>query len=161
MAVVASAVLLIVCAAIAADMSSNEIDLQASAPIDDLSLPTLDTSAEDPLEKFTIDRAAMRANEISALDKIASDQSASSDVRDEARRLRIKLSEWMEQEATIEGVLRAQGYEGAVVTVHGGSVNVIVRSDGPLEAGAAAAILELAARESGQASGNIKIIPLI
>ena len=38
----------------------------------------------------------------------------------------MSLRRWMEQEATVEAVLSARGYETPVVTVHSDSVNIIV-----------------------------------
>ena len=63
------------------------------------------------------------------------------------------------EEATIEAVLNARGYELPVVTVHSDSVNVVVRA-GTLERDEAGVILELVMRETGVTGGNVKIIPI-
>ena len=65
----------------------------------------------------------------------------------------------MYKRQTLEGVLRARGYEDAVVTVHQDSVNVLVKAVS-LSKSDSAVILELVSRETGQTGGNIKIIPL-
>ena len=65
-----------------------------------------------------------------------------------------------EQELTLEGVLQMRGYDGALATVHSDSVNVIIHKESVTQQDAAV-ILELVMRETGIASGNVKIIPII
>jgi len=113
----------------------------------------------DGLSVFAVDRAAVRADELSQLKAIASDPSASEGVRASAQERIMQLMAWMELEATIADVLAARGYDAPVVTVHSESVNVVVRAD-ELTQAEAAVILELASRETGVSGGNVKIIPI-
>ena len=46
-----------------------------------------------------------------------------------AQRQLLELTDWMEKEVTIEGVLRSRGFEDALATVHTDSVNVLVRCE--------------------------------
>ena len=71
----------------------------------------------------------------------------------------MSLRRWMEQEATVEAVLSARGYETPVVTVHSDSVNIIVRAESLSQADAEV-ILELTTRETGVSGANVKIIPI-
>ncbi len=64
----------------------------------------------------------------------------------------------MEKEVTIEGLLIAKGFTDAVVTLHEGSVNVVVDT-AELTRQQAAQILDIVMRESGESSENIKIMP--
>lgn len=105
------------------------------------------------------ERERMRALEIEQLRSLIDDREADQALRDEARAALIALTACMEQEVTLEGVLAARGFLDAVATVHTGSVNVIVRQDAVTRA-QSAIIMELALRETGQQSGNIKIIPV-
>ena len=108
---------------------------------------------------FYSDRNTLRQEEISQLLKMASDPSASDSMRASAQERVMLLRKWMEQEATVETVLSARGYETPVVTVHSDSVNVIVRAS-ELTRQQAGVILELVTRETGVTGGNVKIIPI-
>ena len=114
---------------------------------------------EEQIAAFSVDRDAIRRSELQALKEIASDASATEEIRSEAQRRRMTLMEWMEKEAAIEEVLCARGYEAAVVTVHADSVNVVVKAD-TLSRDQAGVILELVTRETGVTGGNVKIIPI-
>ena len=113
----------------------------------------------DSIARFRDERQRMREAAFKEIEALISDDSAGQAIKDKARERALKLSEWMEQEVTIEGVLRAQGYEDPLVTVHADSVNVLVRK-ASLTQSDAAKILSLAARETGQTGGNIKVIPV-
>lgn len=113
----------------------------------------------DSIARFRSDRELVRKVEMEQLNALIADASAGQDIRDRARDKLIQLTGWMEQEVTIEGVLRAEGYKDPLVTVHADSVNVLVKA-GALAQADAAKILSLAARETGQSGGNIKVIPI-
>jgi hypothetical protein len=113
----------------------------------------------DSIARFRAERERVRSVEIEQITKLVADESAGQAIRDKARERLMRLTEWMEQEVTVEGVMRARGYEDPLVTVHADSVNVLVRTS-LLSQTDAARILELAARETGQAGGHIKIIPI-
>ena len=65
-----------------------------------------------------------------------------------------------EAENTLEGVLRARGFDDAVVTVGERSANVLLRREAPLNQRETAVILELVMRETGLTGGSVKIIPV-
>ncbi len=113
----------------------------------------------DSIARFRDERLRVRDAEIAQLNALIADESAGQGIRDAARERILRLTEWMEQETTVEGVLRARGYDDPLVTVHADSVNVLVRAPSLTQA-EAARILELTARETGQTGGNIKIIPV-
>ncbi len=114
----------------------------------------------DSIARFRSERETVRKVEIQQLNALIGDESAGQDIRDRAREKLIQLTGWMEQEVTVEGVLRAEGYLDPLVTVHADSVNVLVRTEVLTQADAAK-ILSLAARETGQSGGNIKVIPVL
>lgn len=116
-------------------------------------------SPEAQITVFYSDRNTLRQEEISQLLEMASDPSATESMRASAQERVMELRKWMEQEATVEAVLSARGYETPVVTVHSDSVNVIVRAE-ELTRQQANVILELVTRETGVTGGNVKIIPI-
>ena len=111
------------------------------------------------IEDFIVERALMREMQLEQLQAIVDDERTQEDVCSSAQRRMLELLAWMEQETTIEGVLRARGFAQAVATVHEDSANVLVETEA-LTQEDASAILELVARETGLLGGNIKIIPL-
>ena len=117
------------------------------------------SAPETEIAVFSADRNALRQEEISQLLEMASDPSATESMRASAQERVMELRKWMEQEATVETVLSARGYETPVVTVHSDSVNVIVRAE-QLTRQQAGVILELVTRETGVTGGNVKIIPI-
>lgn len=110
-------------------------------------------------ERFRLTREQLRAMEKAQLNDVAHDADADPELAAMARRQLMELCEREEQELTLEGVLGLRGWEDAVVTVHAGSVNVLLKG-GVVTAQESAAILELVCRETGAQSGNVKIIPI-
>ena len=78
---------------------------------------------------------------------------------DEAAAQKLKLVDFMEDETTVEGVLRAQGFKDAICTVHDDSCNVMVRAASLTDA-QSAQILSVASAQTGLSPANIKIIPV-
>ena len=113
----------------------------------------------DSIARFRGERERVREVEVEQLNALIKDAAAGQQIRDAAREKLVRLTEWMEEEATVEGVLRALGFRDPLVTVHADSVNVLVRG-GVLTQPEAAKILSLAARETGESPGNIKVIPV-
>lgn len=114
---------------------------------------------EESVSAFATDRDSIRSLELETLSQIASDPTASDEIRSEAQRRRMQLLTWMEQEAAMEEVLSARGYDVPVITVHEDSVNVVLRAEA-LSREQAGIILELVTRETGVTGGNVKIIPI-
>lgn len=134
-------------------LSSGQREAPAAQPASRVYEPV------DSVARFREERQRVRATETEQLNALIADASAGQALRDRAREKLLQLTGWMEQEVTVEGVLRAQGYKDPLVTVHADSVNVLVRQ-AVLSQADAARILALAARETGQTGGNIKIIPI-
>lgn len=113
----------------------------------------------DPLERYRTARQQLRAMEKAQLNEIAYNSEGDSGLSDMARRMLIELCACEEAELTIEGVLQMRGWEDCVATVHEGSVNILIRTD-MLTQQESSVIMELACRETGEDSGNVKIIPI-
>ncbi len=111
----------------------------------------------DVFEEFRLERTRVRELETVQLTALMNDLSVSEDMRIEAARMLNEMAEHMEAETTIEGILKMRGHEDAVVTVHPGSVNIVLK-DGADDKTECAFILDLVLRETGQTAGNVKII---
>lgn len=113
----------------------------------------------DSMEAFRTERQQLRQMQLSQLNEIVYAENSSDEIVTRARARQMELMEWAEQEQTLEGVLSVRGFEDVLVTVHGDSVNVLVRTDA-LTREQTAVILELVMRETGVSGGNVKIIPV-
>ena len=113
----------------------------------------------NPIEKFRTERQQLRAMQKAQLNDIAHDAGADDETAALARRLLIEICASEEQELTIEGILAARGFRDPIVTVHSGSVNVLIRAE-MLTKQESSVILDLVCRETGATSGDIKIIPI-
>ena len=113
----------------------------------------------DAMTRFQTERSALRAQEMAQLSDIQNNPQSDPTIRELAARKAIEMTKYMEQEGTIEGVLRMRGFEQVVCTVHEASVNILIRGN-PLTRAQSAIVMELALRETGQQSGHIKIIPV-
>lgn len=111
----------------------------------------------DVFEEFRNERAFVREMETVQLAALAKDADAPEEIRLEAARMLNRLTEYMEAEATIEGILFLRGHERAVVSVHASSVNVVIE-EGAADKNERAFILDLVMRETGQTAGNVKIM---
>ena len=130
-----------------------------SGTVEALAVTSDSTEPEDPLEAFAAERQQLRGMQKAQLNEILYDADSEDDARAEARRQLLELCDREEKENTIEGVLRMRGFADAVCTVHGDSVNVVVRADS-LGRQESAVIYDLVLRETGVTGGNVKIIPV-
>ncbi|MBQ8109739.1 MAG: SpoIIIAH-like family protein [Clostridia bacterium] len=134
-------------------LSSNGVFRAAAAPV------VAEQTQQDPISRFRLERQQLRARQEAQLNEIIySSQSAPEIVANAQRRL-MELLQCAEQELTLEGVLEARGFEGALVTVHENSANVLLRGQ-TLTQRQTAVILELVLRETGLTAGSVKIIPV-
>lgn len=122
----------------------------------DLEMPVISTG--DSILEYKEDRVAVREKEVAYLDSIIDNEKTDPEVLSEAQRQKIDITKNMEMELKIEGLIKAKGYEDAIVTVQATSVNVVVKT-GSLTAKQAAEILDIIKTETKQPAKNIKIMP--
>lgn len=72
--------------------------------------------------------------------------------------MKLELTDTMEKEMLLEGLLKAKGFEDVFVTLGDESINVVVK-DAELNQSEVAQILELVQRETSASAQNVKIIP--
>ena len=130
----------------------------AGVPVESAA-PTAAPEETDPLKAFRLEREQLRSMQTAQLNDIIHDGETDQQTRALAQRTLIDLMAWAEQETTIEGVLRARGYEDCVATIHEDTANILVRAEA-LTRQETAIILELVLRETDVDSGNVKIIPI-
>ena len=78
--------------------------------------------------------------------------------RAEAQDQLLQLTQIMEKELGVEGLIKAKGFDDVIVMLQENSVNVVVDKK-DLSSEEVAQILDIVRRETGQEAENIKIIP--
>ncbi len=108
--------------------------------------------------EYRTQRSQTRAQEIQMLDAMIADTAAGADMTDQARAQKLTLVKSMEQETSLEGLLRAKGFGDVVVSAKPGAVTVVV-AQAQLTQSEATQIMELTTHETGVAARDVKIIP--
>ena len=107
---------------------------------------------------YRSERNSVRAQEVAYLDSIIQNTATKQETLDEAQARKLELTDMMEKEVPVEGLLRAKGFSQAIVTLSPESVNVVV-ADSSVTSQQAAQILQIVQNETGQPAQNVKIIP--
>ncbi len=106
-------------------------------------------------ESFRSERDTTRAQEIAYIDSII-EQGADAETMADAQQQKLSIVDNMEKEMTIESLLKAKGFADAAVTLHSGSVNVILSAE-TLTDEQVAQVLDIIVRETGEKTENVKI----
>ena len=106
-------------------------------------------------ESFRSERDTTRSQEIAYIDSII-EQGADAETMADAQQQKLSIVDNMEKEMTIESLLKAKGFNDAAVTLHTGSVNVILSAE-MLTDEQVAQVLDIIVRETGEKTENVKI----
>ena len=104
---------------------------------------------------YRSERDSVRTQELAYLDAIVA-QGGDEATLSEAQKQKMTLVDCMESELNTENLIRAKGFEEVIVSMHNGSVNVIVDADA-LTDEQVAQILDIVLRETGETAENIKV----
>lgn len=107
---------------------------------------------------FRTERQSNREAEITYLDSVINNENTDADTLADAQQMKLEIVANMEMETTIEGLLRAKGFEDVAVTISSESVNVVVK-DPQLTQSKVAQVLDVVQREASCKAENVKIIP--
>ncbi len=111
--------------------------------------------------QYRTERLNTRNEELLQLDAIISQSAENSAERNEAIALKTELTEITEKELLLENLIKAYGFEDAVVVIglDSGNVNVITKSES-LSHDDAIKIYTIIAEENVASPENVKIIPI-
>lgn len=113
---------------------------------------------EDSFAVFRREKNDSRAQQISYIDSVFQDTSASEEMRQQASEQKLELAANMEAETAVEGMIRTTMQADCVVTVSASSVSVVI-DRAKLTDAEAAQIAQIVTAQTGQAANNIKIMP--
>ena len=126
--------------------------LTASDPID------ANAVTETFFSAYRSEREATRESEFLYLDAIISSETSSEAAKTAAEEQKLGLVERMEKEMQLESLVKAKGFEDAIVTMSDSGVNVVVGT-AELTAEQAAQIYDIVRTETDLTAGDVKIIP--
>ena len=92
-------------------------------------------------------------------DSIINSETASVAAIASAEDKRAELVGFTETELVLEGLIKAKGFEDAVVTISTANVNAVVKKTGELDAADAAQILSVITAETGVTASKVIITP--
>lgn len=114
---------------------------------------------DDYFATSRLTREQARDEAVSTLKEISESEDADQTAKDEAAAQISALAEDSVAEANIESMIRAKGYEDAVVMIGDESVNVVVAPpEGGLQATDVTVIKDIVVAETGVTAGQIKIV---
>ena len=118
-------------------------------------------SSANYFSQYRSERLTTRNEELLQLDEVIQASEASSTERSEALSMKIELTGMTEKELLLENLIKAYGFEDAVVVMglDSGSVNVIAKSS-ELTTDDAIKIYTIVSEETGISPENVKIIPI-
>ena len=126
--------------------------LTASDPID------ANAVTETFFSAYRSEREATRESEFLYLDAIISSETSSEAAKTAAEEQKLGLVERMESELQLEALVKAKGFDDAIVTMSDSGVNVVVGA-AELTAEQAAQIYDIIRSETEFTAGDVKIIP--
>lgn len=108
---------------------------------------------------YRTDRTDTRNEEILYLDAIIASSSASAESKTAAETKKAELIALMETELSLEGLIKAKGFEDVVVSTSTSNINVIVKS-AELNEAEVAQIVDIIEGQTEYGLDNIKIFPV-
>ena len=108
---------------------------------------------------YRADRVDTRNEEILYLDAIIASASSSAESKTAAETKRAELISLMETELSLEGLIKAKGFDDVVVSTSASNINVIVKS-AELAESEVAQIVDVIQGQTDYSLDNIKIFPV-
>ena len=118
-----------------------------------------ESANSDFFATYRTDRTQTREQSILYYDAIIASETSTEDAIKTAETEKLALTTAMETELVLEGLIKAVGFEDAVVTTTSENVNVILRS-GELTTEQVAKVLEIVTNETGKRATSVRIIPV-
>lgn len=136
-------------------LAAQQTDADTAAQTD----AAADAPESDYFASSRLTRTQARDEAVSTLKELSESGTADQTAKDEAAAQISALADDTVAEANIESLIRAKGYEDAVVMLGDGSANIVVAPpDGGLQAEDVAVIRDIVLSETGMTAGQIKIV---
>ena len=152
--IICSMVVLLVAAAYLNVLISKKTTQTVSTTVKDESSTTVSF-----FTSYRSARDASRQESFMYYDSIINSETASAAAITSAEGKREELVGFTETELILEGLIKAKGFEDAVVTISTANVNAIVKKKGEIDATDAAQILSVITQETGVSASKVIITP--
>ncbi|MDE7394809.1 MAG: SpoIIIAH-like family protein [Clostridiales bacterium] len=108
---------------------------------------------------YRTDRTITREQTMMYLNEIIENEASSEEAVAQAQAQKLSLSKNMELELVLEGLIKALGFEDAIVTATTDSINVIIKS-GELTEAEVAQVLDIIVTETDRTANDVRILPV-
>ncbi len=109
---------------------------------------------------YRTDRESTRDQEMLYYDAIIGNETSTEEAKKAAESARLSLVAQMEKELVVEGLIKAKGFEDAIVTISGANVNAIVKSSELKSTDVAQIVSVIQTQLNIDDIDNIKVIPV-
>ena len=117
-----------------------------------------DTVAVSHFDSYRADRTSSRNEQMLLLDGMIASETTDAVSKESAEALKLGLIETMESELVLEGLIKAQGFSDAVISMNDNSINVVVNSS-ELSSEQVAKILSVVVSETEYTPDQVVVYP--
>ena len=117
-----------------------------------------DNAIETFFSSYRSNRETARAEEFNYLDAILNSESVSEEVKASAQEKQVELLSFIESELVLESLIKAKGYDDAVVTMSTNNLNVIINK-AELTSEEVSKILGVIMEETEYTASQVYIVP--
>lgn len=114
--------------------------------------------ATSHFDSYRSDRESSRNEQMLLLNGLIESETASQESKESAETLKLELIATMEKELVLEGLIKAQGFDDAVISLNDNSVNIVVNSESLL-AEDVAKILSIIVNETEYTPEQVVVYP--
>lgn len=121
--------------------------------------PVSSTTYTTFFNSYRTDRTSTRNQEIEYLNAILASATSSAEAKANAETERADLIKLMESELVLEGLIKAKGFEDAIISALSSNITVIVKK-AELTSSEVAQLVEIITTQTNYTLENIKIVPV-
>lgn len=153
---------LVLCCMVALLVVTGVLNYVLNTRISDEGNDVINNGGEDAVATFfssyRSNRETARAEEFSYLDAIIASESTSAEVKATAEEKQVELLSFIENELVLESLIKAKGYDDAVVTMSTNNLNVIVNK-AELTSEEVSKILGIILEETDYTASQVYVVP--
>ena len=153
---------LVLCCMVALLVVTGVLNYVLNTRIRDEGNDVINNGGEDAVATFfssyRSNRETARAEEFSYLDAIIASESTSAEVKATAEEKQVELLSFIENELVLESLIKAKGYDDAVVTMSTNNLNVIVNK-AELTSEEVSKILGIILEETDYTASQVDVVP--
>ena len=153
---------LVLCCMVALLVVTGVLNYVLNTRIRDEGNDVINNGSEDAVATFfssyRSNRETARAEEFSYLDAIIASESTSAEVKATAEEKQVELLSFIENELVLESLIKAKGYDDAVVTMSTNNLNVIVNK-AELTSEEVSKILGIILEETDYTASQVYVVP--